>query len=88
LEYYVTVAGANIVTEIIMPTLVQVNCLVLGEDRSDIFTIEIEDTNTVSILKSAIRDANNVFLAPKTFFSGRFTCQLTKISKRRSRIIA
>jgi Crinkler effector protein N-terminal domain len=33
------------------------NCLVLGDDRSDIFTIEIEDTKTVSILKNGIKDA-------------------------------
>jgi len=38
-----------------MSTL-ELNCLVLGDDRSHIFTIEIPDTKTVSALKKAIKD--------------------------------
>lgn len=33
-----------------------INCVVFGDDRSHVFTIEIDDTKNVSTLKKAIKD--------------------------------
>jgi hypothetical protein len=38
------------------PLLLEINCLVLGESRSHIFTIVIADAKNVSALKDAIKE--------------------------------
>ncbi|KAH9046591.1 hypothetical protein EDB84DRAFT_1264903 [Lactarius hengduanensis] len=38
------------------PPRLELNCLVLGEDRNNIFTVKIPSTKSVSILKDAIKD--------------------------------
>jgi hypothetical protein len=54
-----------------MPSTLELNCLVLGDDLSHIFTIEIPDSKTVSTLQKAIKDekfsslnASNSSMAP------------------------
>jgi hypothetical protein len=39
-----------------MPSTLELNCLVLGDDLSHIFTIEIADTKTVGTLRKVIKD--------------------------------
>jgi hypothetical protein len=42
-----------------MSALLELNCLVLGDDPSLIFTVEIANIKSVSTLKKAIKDENN-----------------------------
>jgi hypothetical protein len=39
-----------------MPLALELNCLVLGDDPSHIFTIEIQGTKNISALKEVIKD--------------------------------
>lgn len=39
-----------------MPLALKLNCLVLGDDPSHIFTIEIQGTKNISALKKAIKE--------------------------------
>jgi hypothetical protein len=39
-----------------MPLALELNCLVLGDDPSHIFTIEIQGTKNISVLKEVIKD--------------------------------
>jgi hypothetical protein len=39
-----------------MPLALELNCLVLGDDPSHIFTIEIQGTKNISALKKAIKE--------------------------------
>jgi Crinkler effector protein N-terminal domain len=39
-----------------MPLALELNCLVLGDDSSHIFTIEIQGTKNISALKEVIKD--------------------------------
>lgn len=39
-----------------MPLALELNCLVLGDDHSHIFTIEILGTKNISVLKEVIKD--------------------------------
>ena len=41
-----------------MPLALELNCLVLGDDSSHIFTIEIQGTKNISVLKELIKDKN------------------------------
>jgi len=38
-----------------MPTILELNCLVSGDNRGRIFTIEIADTKNVGALKDSIK---------------------------------
>ena len=40
------------------PTVLSLNCLVLGDDLEKIFTVEIQETKNVSILKKVIKEEN------------------------------
>ena len=39
-----------------MPRILELNCWVFGDDPNHVFSVEIEDTKTVSALKKAIKD--------------------------------
>ena len=39
-----------------MPLALELNCLVLGDDHSHIFTIEIQGTKNISALRTAIKE--------------------------------
>ncbi|KAH9167869.1 hypothetical protein EDB89DRAFT_1649638 [Lactarius sanguifluus] len=42
------------------PRRLQLNCFVLGEDRNNIFSVKIPNTENVSSLRRAIKDKNNI----------------------------
>jgi hypothetical protein len=41
-----------------MPLALELNCLVLGDDHSHIFTIEIQGTKNISALKELVKEKN------------------------------
>ena len=42
-----------------MPSTLELNCLVLGEDSSHVFSVEILESKNISSLKEAIKDKKN-----------------------------
>jgi len=42
-----------------MPSTLELNCLVLGEDSSHVFSVKIDTTESVFTLKEAIKDKKN-----------------------------
>jgi hypothetical protein len=63
-------AGSSQVARTKGMAVIQLNCLVFGDDPSHIFVIDIEDTKTVSTLKEVIKDKN------KPYFDHVPTCCL------------
>ena len=43
-----------------MSRTLELNCLVFGDDLNSVFTVEIQDSKNVSILKDAIKEKKSI----------------------------